>query len=63
MKWEIYGLIRGSKYLGTVEAETEEEAKRKAYKELAEELYVSVCHQCSNEVGEVEIDELHAEPA
>ena len=56
MKYEVYGVVRASKYLGTVEADTKEEAEEKAWSDL--DAYVSLCHQCSSEAEEAEISEL-----
>ena len=54
MKWEVTGVVSGGKYLGTVEADTEEEAKKKA-EEL--DTFVSLCHQCADECEDPEITE------
>lgn len=45
-KYEVYAIFNASKYLGTVEADNADDAAEK----LAEEAYVSICHQCSNEI-------------
>lgn len=54
-KWAVYGRVIGSKYLGTVEAETQEEAQ-----ELGEAINSSVdlCHQCDEQCEDGEIDEV-----
>lgn len=51
-KWSVIGAVHASKYLGTVEAETREEAEA-----LAEKLDqgVSMCHQCATECEDPEI--------
>ena len=54
-KWEVVA----SKYLGTVEAETEEEAEDKGL-ELGT-CHVSVCHQCAVQVEDPEITEVVAQ--
>ena len=46
-KYSIVALYGASKYLGTVEAESAEEAKAKG-EEM--ETYVSLCHQCAGEI-------------
>lgn len=58
-KFKAYGQVVGSKYLGEVEADTEEEAKRKAWS-LA---HVSLCHQCSDECEDPEVEEIAVEAA
>ena len=58
-KYACYGLVKGSKYIGTVEAENEEEAKKKAWD--LEEVYISFCHQCSSECEDPEVDEIDVE--
>lgn len=58
-KWECYAAVVGTKYLGQVDAETEEEAKEKALE--LDTCFVSVCHQCSSEVGDIDIDEITVE--
>lgn len=57
-KWRCHGIVSGSKYLGEVEAETEEEAIAKA-----EELdsYVGLCHQCSRECEDAEITDFQVD--
>ena len=55
-KWDIIGSVVASKFLGTVEAETWEEAIEKGWK-LAD---VSVCHECSSEVSDPSIDDIEA---
>ena len=58
-KYSIYGQVRAGKYLGEVEANSEEEARDKAFTELSDEMFVSVCHQCSHEVDDPEIEEVY----
>lgn len=57
-KWEAYSVIGATKAIGTVEAETEEEAKEKAG-DLAEP--PSLCHYCCREVEIGEIIEVKVE--
>lgn len=56
-KYMIHATVVASKHIGEYEAETEEQAIEMAW----EDAYVSICHQCSGEVDEPKIDELHAE--
>ncbi len=52
-KYHIYGTVTGSKYLGTVEADSTGEAEEKAWEEL--DCSVSVCYHCANDVVDPEI--------
>ena len=54
--WRCYGHVQGSKYLGEVQARSAKEAQEKAYAEL--ECGVSLCHQCTDECEDPEIDEV-----
>lgn len=56
-KFLVHGAVRASKYIGTYEAESKEEVEEMAW----EDAHVSVCHQCSREVEDPEIDELFVE--
>jgi len=56
MTYHVYGTVVASKYLGTVEADSEEEAKEKGQELPA--MYVSVCHQCAREVEDPEISDV-----
>ena len=51
-KYNVYGRVVGSKYLGSVEAFSLEEAQ-----ELADNLpsHISLCHQCSSQIEDPEI--------
>lgn len=60
MKYDCYGLVRASKYLGVVEANSPEEARDKA-QEL-KSTFVSVCHHCSSQVEDPEIIDINVEP-
>jgi len=60
-KWDVYGKVVGSKYLGVFEAETEAEAIELALESDA--AHVSMCHQCSDHCESPEIDGGTAEPA
>lgn len=59
--WRVYATVTGSKYLGEVEAETEEEAKEKAFD--LDAAYISLCHACSTHCEDAEITEVVAEEA
>lgn len=59
MKYNLIGTVTGSKYLGTVEAESAEEAIEKAYK--LDTCSISLCHQCTDECEDPEITEIIAE--
>ena len=59
-KWDVTAHVYGSKFLGTFEADTAEEAIQKAY---AENGHVSVCHQCSHEINDPELGEAEATEA
>jgi hypothetical protein len=59
--WNVYGSVKGSKYLGEVEAETEEEAQEKAM--ALDTFSVCLCHQCDSQCEDPEIDEVTVEKA
>lgn len=59
MKWRAYGKVAGTKYLGEVEADAEEQAIEKA--EALGSCCVSLCHQCSDQCEDPEIDEITVE--
>lgn len=61
MKYHCYGVVVGSKYLGEVEADSEEEAEERALE--LESASVSLCHQCASECEDPQIDKITAEPA
>jgi hypothetical protein len=60
MKYQIYGKVIGNKYIGEVEADSEEEAIEKGWE--LDEACVCFCHQCSKECEDPEISDLIAEP-
>jgi hypothetical protein len=45
MKYDVYAIATASKYLGQVEADSEESAQEKAW-DL--DISMSLCHQCSD---------------
>lgn len=53
--FHVTGIVKGNKYLGKFEAETEAEAIEKALE--SEGVYVSLCHQCNSECEDAEIQE------
>lgn len=53
-RWNVSGVVVGSKFLGHVTAETAEEALREGL-DLA---FVSLCHQCSDECADAEIESI-----
>jgi hypothetical protein len=57
--WACYGIVTGSKYLGTVEAETKEEAEEKALE--LESTYIDLCHQCASECEDAEVHDIQVE--
>ena len=59
-KWDVYGKVSATKYLGQYEAETAERAEEMAMEANG---HVSVCHQCANEVSDPEIHECIVEAA
>lgn len=58
-KYAVYGAVTATKYIGTVEAETEEEAIKLGWKH--DNCYVSVCHQCADHVEDPDIQSLIVE--
>lgn len=58
MKYNVYALITGSKFLGEYEADSPEEACAMAEPNAD----VSICHQCAKEIDDAQIDSLQAEP-
>ena len=59
MKYSVNASVVGSKHLGVYEAENKEDAIRQA---MDENGYVSLCHQCSSECEDAEIEDVSAEP-
>lgn len=60
-KYKCYGKVVGSKYLGEVVADSVDEAKRAATHLPSVE--VSLCHQCDDECGDPEVQEITVEEA
>ena len=59
MKYHVYGTVKACKYLGSFEADSEEEAIEKALN--SDEAYVSLCYQCSSECEDPAIEDAYAE--
>jgi hypothetical protein len=57
MKFRVYGVVTGSKYLGKYEADSKEAAIAMALDDCC----VSLCHQCSRECEDPEIIKAVAE--
>lgn len=55
-KYRIYGKVVATKYIGEFEAESKEQAEEMAWSD--NEACVSLCHQCSSEAEDPEIEEL-----
>lgn len=56
MKYHVWAKVVGSKYLGEVEADSEEEAIEKG-REL-DECGIFLCYQCSSECEDAEMEEI-----
>lgn len=56
-KYLVYGVITATTYIGEYEANSKEEAKEMAWNDAS----VSVCHQCSKNIEEPEIEKLVVE--
>ena len=66
MKYEVWAEVTGLKLVGEVEADSEEEAYKKARadKEIDSEMTcVNLCYQCADEIEGPEMNgSLHVEP-
>jgi ferredoxin len=58
-KYNVWGHVVGTKYLGTVEASNEDEAAEKGVE--LDTTYISLCHQCSRECSDGMIDDVSVE--
>ena len=47
-KYRVYGMFYASRFIGTFEANSPEEAEDMASE--SEENYVSLCHQCAHDI-------------
>lgn len=57
--WLVTGVVSAGKFIGKVEAETEEEAKRLGYEH--ENCYASTCHHCAKHFDSPEIVSIEVE--
>jgi len=57
MKYSVYALTKLSKYMGEVEADSQDEAEVKAEK-FYDDFPGSVCHQCSSTHGDEDDSEM-----
>lgn len=58
-KFNVWGKVVGTKFIGEYEAPTAAEAEQMAWKDA----HSSMCHQCAAECEDPEIDELVVEAA
>jgi hypothetical protein len=56
-KYQCYGRVVGSKFLGEVEAGSAAEAIEKAF-DLPGAQHISICHQCAREIEDPEITDI-----
>lgn len=56
-RYNVYGVVTGTKFLGEFEADSPEDAIEMA----TDEASVSLCHQCDKEVDGAEIHKIEAE--
>jgi hypothetical protein len=57
MKFDVYGVVTGTKYIGQFEAATAEKALEAATARAG----VNLCHRCSSECLDPEVSEMFAE--
>ena len=57
-KFRVYGKVVGTKYLGTYEAKTKQDAIEQGVKK---EGFISLCHHCSKECEDAEVTNITAE--
>lgn len=57
--YDVHATVIGTKFLGTFEANSPEEAEKMA--EDSDEMFISLCHQCSTECENADISELHVD--
>ena len=58
-KWDVYGRVVATKYLGQFEADTKEEAEQLALERG--DAAVHLCHACVKEADSAEIESAEAE--
>lgn len=56
--YSVWGVVKGSRYLGTFDADSEEEALKLA--EQSDRYEVFLCKNCSKKISKPEVDELFA---
>ena len=60
--YRVYGIATIGKYLGTVEADSPEDAIDKGWDECTDKMHISICHHCSRQMQDSpEITELQVE--
>jgi hypothetical protein len=57
--WVVTATVTGSKYLGTINAETKREAR--IIGEALHSNYISLCHQCSDQCEDATVTEVFVE--
>ncbi len=57
-KFSVNATVIGSKHIGVFEADTAE----KAIEIAQEQAWVSVCHQCSHEINDPQLERFTADP-
>ena len=57
--WSVHGQVSAGRFVGTVEAETKEEAEKAAWKEL--DMGVYLCHQCADQAEDAAVTEIVVE--
>ena len=60
MRYRAFATVVGGKYLGEVEADSEEEAVDKAWE--LDECHISLCHHCSRQLENAQITDIDIEP-
>jgi hypothetical protein len=58
-KYLVYGKVVGTKYLGTFEAENEQEAIAKGLD--GDDVSIILCHSCEDQVDGLEVEDGRAE--
>lgn len=59
-KWRVYAIMTADKYIGDVEAESEEEAIDKGF-ELDDCQTPYLCHHCNHEINLSDVNEVQVE--
>jgi hypothetical protein len=58
-KYRVYGKVVGTKYLGMFEAENERDAIEKGFE--SDDVSITLCHSCEDQVDGLEVEDAHAE--